>query len=427
MAIGYVQAGQNAGGSPAVTLTLTAHNLVVAAACVYNTGYAPNVGITDTNGNYWRIAGIVVDIVNSNFYLVAYAADCKAGATIVHCVTGYNPTTDLVVVEYSGADTVNPLDGFGITTMTGSSASMATQIGDLCVAFGHGTGATGASWNSRGSDATTAFADKLAATSASETITLAGTPSHLIGASFRPASAPALVSLVDMLGSGRTISSPVTGDYFPNDTFPVTKGNFLFLWLETANITAGPTITDTLGSSWSAIGTPISNGTTTLYCFGAYAKSTGSNQASVAFTQSSSARMTGQMLEFSGMDPTIPYVDQATNTGTSTHPNVALTSTVANSIAIIAATKLFTNDIVGPPPVPWLQSIAWPYTWWGNFTLGTDFGNNGAILAPVASTGAITPQMTITSSAAWGASAFILNPVAAAPAAKPKPVFLLIR
>src|SRR5208282_6571014 len=137
MAIGYVQAGQNAGGSPAVTLTLTAHILVLAAACVYNTGYTPNARITDTNGNYWRIAGIVADTVHANFYLVAYIADCKAGATTFHCASAFSPTTDLVVVEYSGADTVNPLDGFGITTQTGSSASMATQIGDLVIAFGN--------------------------------------------------------------------------------------------------------------------------------------------------------------------------------------------------------------------------------------------------------------------------------------------------
>src|SRR5208337_7989 len=164
------------------------------------------------NGNYWRIAGIVADTVHANFYLVAYIADCKAGATTFHCASAFSPTTDLVVVEYSGADTVNPLDGFGITTQTGSSASMATQIGDLVIAFGNGTGATGTGWNSRGSDGTTAFADKLSATSTSETITLAGTPKYLTGASFRPAGATGVVSLVDMLGSGRTIVSPVSGD-----------------------------------------------------------------------------------------------------------------------------------------------------------------------------------------------------------------------
>ena len=58
---------------------------------------------------------------------------------------------------------------------------------------------------------------------------------------------------------------------------------------------------------------------------------------------------------------------------------------------------------------------------WFNWTMLGSFEDPG-IARP-----AITPQMTITSSAAWGASAFILNPVAAAPAAKPKPVFLLIR
>jgi len=90
---------------------------------------------------------------------------------------------------------------------------------------------------------------------------------------------------------------------------------------------------------------------------------------------------------------------------------------------MVAATKDYAKHLVGPPPVPWLQSIALVSSFWGN-TFGTDFGVNGAMLVPVASTGAITPQLTIASTA-WGASAFILNPVAAA--AKARPVFLLIR
>lgn len=120
MAIAHVQhptraatAGSGTTQSKAFASNNTAGNLLVAVVSWATTDRTPTV--SDSQGNTWTEIGTHFYDINANIeegLAMFYAKNCKAGANTV--TVNYGGTcTDrvLVIAEFSGADTSNPLDG----------------------------------------------------------------------------------------------------------------------------------------------------------------------------------------------------------------------------------------------------------------------------------------------------------------------------
>jgi hypothetical protein len=100
--------------------------------------------ISDTQGNLYAtaIGPIIWDVGNVNRTQLFYAKNIKGGANTVTVALNGTPASgqDLHVVEYSGADTVSPLDATSVGTGTGStldSGSVSTSSGNELI-FGFG-------------------------------------------------------------------------------------------------------------------------------------------------------------------------------------------------------------------------------------------------------------------------------------------------
>jgi glucose/arabinose dehydrogenase len=121
----------------AFTSPNTAGNLIVAAVSSENN---PTVACSDSQGNTYSVATTQYDNTKNQFLAICYAANVRAGANTVTATlsvaAGYRR---LLVHEYAGIATVNPLDvvalnnanGNTLTDFTTTTAATTTAAGDL--------------------------------------------------------------------------------------------------------------------------------------------------------------------------------------------------------------------------------------------------------------------------------------------------------
>jgi len=103
-----------------------AGNFIIAAAVAFSNPSYPTASISDTAGNTWTLA-TTTQVSNGALPVVYiwYAKNIKGGADTVSATwtsSGGGEEHELVVSEYSGVDTSNPLDQLNSVYSTGGTS-----------------------------------------------------------------------------------------------------------------------------------------------------------------------------------------------------------------------------------------------------------------------------------------------------------------
>jgi hypothetical protein len=340
----------------------TAGNLNVVIFGWYNSTSATVTSVTDTAGNSYTLAVGPIRSATNNLYIY-YAKNIAASAAGNQVTVTTSATLDgswLSLAEYTGLDTVSPLDG--TTSGTGATAAISTgslttnNACDVLINATYTDGAgikTGTGFTNRSN----AWGDFMQDRVVSTTGSYSASATQLTSVGY----ASGLIALKKNLGTQAL--NPIRNiqwNAYPMDGASDTQNTLQFMSPQTAgnlnvvvvswgwnagNVTS---VTDSAGNTYTQIGSIIRGTNLSQAVF--YAKNIASyaagNTVTVNLDQGQIATI--EILEYTGLSTTSPLDQYASATGSSTTPTSAsVTTTYANELVLgitrtSASTKLKT-------------------------------------------------------------------------------------
>ena len=279
------QSGLTTGTSQTVTITPSvAGDIMILSIGVFQNGAAGTLSsVVDNNGNTWHPAiayTIRPTVVNAVANAVYYANGVNSGSTTITAnFSGSVQDIGLIVIEYSGCASSNPIDVTGTgngSTASVSAPTISVSAGEMVCSFIYSdntVSAIGGSYNQRGSLSLNGAGDELAASTGNFTGTWTTSSgqwiTQMVALSSTPINPPPTPTItIPQFAQKETNGvNPITTSFSSNDT----AGNAIVV------IAAND---DTTPLTWTSVTDSESN--TYVACVGASVNDTSSHPYQMA-------------------------------------------------------------------------------------------------------------------------------------------------